>query len=76
MASSSVELGPECDSAAKAQQHMYEQITDPSSPHRGRLILKKRKHRKIISVKEEGKLVAGSRLWPDTRTDWPTDHRS
>jgi hypothetical protein len=27
-----------------------------------------------IEVKEE--LVADPRWWPDTRTDWPADHRS
>jgi hypothetical protein len=31
---------------------------------------------KIISKEEKDKLVGGPRLWPDTRTDWPNDHRS
>jgi hypothetical protein len=41
MVTSPVGLGSKSDSAGKAQQQLYEYITDPSSLQRGCFILKK-----------------------------------
>jgi hypothetical protein len=57
----------------KDQQQQY--ITDPSSRQRWRYKITNPQLSKE-NLKEKGKLVAGPRWTPDTKTDWPTDCRS
>jgi hypothetical protein len=74
MVSSTAGLGTECDCAGEVQLQV--QSTDPLYRQGMRHILKNHKCLKIISVNGREKIVVGRSWWPDTRTDWPTDHRS
>jgi hypothetical protein len=58
MDSSSAGMEPESDRTGRAQQHLYESITDPSSRQTGHPTLKKQKWLKKIPLKEKEKLVA------------------
>jgi hypothetical protein len=75
MAVSSVELRPKSDCSGKAQKQLYKYIIDPLSRQRGRYKLTKPQLSKG-NFKEKEELVTGPRWAPDSRTDWPTDHRS
>jgi hypothetical protein len=74
MGTSYMGRGPDSDSAGKAQELLYQYITDPSSRRRGSPILKNRTSANNFRGEKE-KLVEGPRWWRDTRIDWPTDRQ-
>jgi hypothetical protein len=67
MVVSSAGLGLESDCSGKAQNQLFEYITDPSS----------RQPQEIRNCQKGKKnLVMSSKREPYTKTDWPTDCRS